>query len=268
MPYGQGWWGRKSYEDAKYPLVHLRTLFDWPHRPHSLQAENVLSWCEGMTSDRPGRVEACLDYLADPKRPMGADWSALWDVAKRLSEMDDANAKQKAKGTRIAKAVDELCEKHLAAIQKGVGKKGKLSELSKGDWSGRLARLVEDFYGVEALTAFQKKNKKHFQGLEKSADKALKTWWAEHQKEPSEAFDAGLDLLESGFLSYRCLEVHDQDDHLGRCAQDARPEEEAAPALERARRALHRGAREGLQGVRETEREGKAQVARGGSSRG
>lgn len=208
IPYWQGFDARTDYEDANYPNVHLRTLFDWPHRPNYFQAENVLSWCEGMTSEDPARVEACLDYLCDPKMPMGADWSAIFDVGTRLSEMKEATVKQKGVGSKAAKAADELCAKHVKAVEKGLGKKGKVSQLSKGDWSGRLIRLVEDFHGVDSLVAFQKKHKKHFDGLEKGADRALKVWWAKKEKDPKEAFDAGLDLLESGFLNYQLPEIH------------------------------------------------------------
>ncbi len=220
IPYGQGAYARTSYEQAKYPNVHLRTLFDWPHAPHAYQAESVLSWCEGMTSTRPDRVEACLEYLAVEDRHKGVNWSALWAVANRLSTMDDATTKQKKLGKKLAAAVNDLAEKHVAAIKKGLGKKGKLARLSKGDWSGRTIRLVEDFYCVPALDEFKKKNKKAFDSLSKDASKAMKEWWTKKDKKPKEAFKAGLDLLEKGYLDYHCKEVLTQIDEWGESAKE------------------------------------------------
>ena len=198
---------RETYVEAKYPLTHLRTLFDWGHPPHMYQAENVLSWCEGMTSENPDRVEECLDYLAVKDRPMGVDFSATWAVANRLASMKDANASQKKKGQKVAKAVDELCAKHLKAIEKGLGKKGKLTTLAKGDWAGILIRLVEEFHGVPSLEAFEKKNKKAIAKIRDEASDALKAYYQNSEKDPKKAFAAGLDLLEKGYLEYRCVEV-------------------------------------------------------------
>ncbi len=210
IPYWQASSARKTYVDAKYPNTHLRTLFDWPHAPHAYQAENVLSWCEGMTSEDPARVEVCLDYLAQPDRHMGADWSAIWSVADRLSSMKEATVKQQRKASRIASAVDELCADHLKEITKELGKKGKVSELTKGSWSGRFNRLVAEFEGVPALVAFEKKNKRAMESLEKSASTALKTYWSDKEKDEKAAFSAGLDLLEKGYLNYQCVEIRAQ----------------------------------------------------------
>lgn len=210
IPHWQASSALETFVDAKYPNTHLRTLFDWPHAPHSLQAENVLSWCEGMTSEDADRVEICLDYLAQTDRPMGVDWSATWSVANRLANMGSASAKQKRKGSKIATVVDELCAAHLKKITKGLGKKGKLSQLASSTWCGSLIRVVEDFAGVPALVAFEKKNKKALGSLRESATKALKEYWAKRDDDPKKAFTAGLDLLENGFLDYQCVAVRKQ----------------------------------------------------------
>ena len=160
-----------------------------------------------MTSENPDRVEECLDYLAVKDRPMGVDFSATWAVANRLASMKDANASQKKKGQKIANAVDELCAKHLKAIEKGLGKKGKLTTLAKGDWAGILIRLVEEFHGVPSLDAFEKKNKKAIAKIRDDASDALKAYYQNSEKDPKKAFAAGLDLLEKGYLEYRCVEV-------------------------------------------------------------
>ncbi len=206
VPYGQGVGARTMYEDAKYPLVHLRTLFDWPHRPHWMQAESVLSWCEGMTSTDPDRVERCLEELAEEDRPMGVDWGALYAVAERLGALDGATQKQKNLGKRLADAVDDLATRHLAEITKSAGK-GKLSDLRAGAWSGHLTRLVEDFRGVPAFEAFRKKNKKVFAVLEEDVVSSLSAWWRKQESDENDAFALGLDVLEHGFTNYQCVEI-------------------------------------------------------------
>ncbi|MEM7310702.1 MAG: alpha/beta fold hydrolase [Planctomycetota bacterium] len=209
VPYGQSHYSAGAYREKKFPLVHMRTLFDWPHRPHWMQAASVLAWCEGMTSDDPDGVAACVETLAQPKLPMGANWSALWAVADRLSGLEGASAKQKKLGRSAADAVDKLAADHAKAISKGLGK-GKLGELSKGTWAGELIRFVEDFHGVPAQAEFLKKQKKAIAALEKTAQDALEDYWKNRKKKPDKAFDAGVELLSGGFLSYRCVEVLDQ----------------------------------------------------------
>ena len=207
VPYGQSHHSTRLYREKKYPLVHMRTLFDWPHRPHWMQAQSVLAWCEGMTSDEPERVAASLETLADPKLPMGANWSALWEVADRLAALEGASAKQKKRARSVADAVDELAAAHAKSISKGLGK-GKLERLSKGTWAGELIRFVEDFHGVPAQVAFLDEHKKAIASLEKTAEKALKDYWKEREKKPDKALAAGLDVLSGGFLSYHGVEVH------------------------------------------------------------
>jgi len=207
IPYGQGWYAARWYRDEGYPLVHLRTLFDWNHRPHWYQAQSVLAWCEGMTSDAPERVAVSLELLANPDLPMGCDWSALWAVANRLAGMKGATEKQKQRGAQVAAAVDALAADHVTAIEKGLGKKGKLGTLSKGEWAGELIRFVEEFDGTPAHAAFVKANKKALEGLRKTATDALTDYHAKKEEDPAEAFAAGCEALEHGFLNYQIPEV-------------------------------------------------------------
>ena len=44
----------------------------------------------------------------------------------------------------------------------------------------------------------------------------MKTWWAKKDKKPKEAFQAGLALIEGGFLNYQCNEVLAKLDEWGK----------------------------------------------------
>lgn len=65
VAWGQSVAGRAAYREADYPLVHLKTLWGWPHAPNWQQAQYELAWCEGMTSGDPARVTSAVATLSD-----------------------------------------------------------------------------------------------------------------------------------------------------------------------------------------------------------
>ncbi|MEM7515454.1 MAG: alpha/beta hydrolase [Planctomycetota bacterium] len=206
LSYSQSWYTRQTYEEAKHPMVHLRTLFDWPHRPNYYQAQSVIDWCEGMTTTDPERLTEIVEGLSDTKRPMGVDWSGLWQVSNRLAEMDGATPKQSGLGKRVAEAVDALSAKHIAKIEKGAPK-GKLNALDGKPWAGHLIRLHEDFRGVPSFDAFRKKHKSDFKKLDGAPERLLKDYWRKKDSDKTAALTLGLDLLSTGFLNYQCVEI-------------------------------------------------------------
>src|SRR5262249_48568434 len=119
VPYGQSVGARSAYREAGYPLVHLRTLWGWPHAPIADQAELELSWCEGMTSDDVARVEKSLAALANAKANGGVDFAAQDQVAARLEKLSGATPAQvstaKAARARVARVASSIA----AAIDKG-----------------------------------------------------------------------------------------------------------------------------------------------------
>ena len=206
VPYAQGWHAAKSYREAGYPLVHLRTLFDWPHRPNWVQAQQMLAWCEGTTSDDPARVASAMETLSDPKAPMGLDAAALHAVAARLAEMEGASDADRRRAARRAAAVDALCAELCSTVERGMGR-GKAPRAAGEEWLGIAIRLVEEFEGVPALTTFLGGKGKALVTVRKAADDALAEYWRQRERDPADALGAGLDLLENGWLSYRCPEV-------------------------------------------------------------
>jgi len=205
VPYGQSWWGRKYYEEtAKYPLVHLRTLFDWGHQPNWRQAELQLAWCEGMTSEDAARLAACLQTLGAPDVPLGTDWSALWAVADRLAQLKAATDDQRALAAGVAKKVDELAARHIAAVETSLGKggAGSLKKLPSGPAAGHLIRLLEEFHGVPALEPWARKNQATLKALSETAQSAYDDYQRNLTGDPKKAFGAGLTLLESGWIHY------------------------------------------------------------------
>jgi predicted esterase len=206
IPYGQSWHGRKSYRDAGYPLVHLRTLFDWPHMPHWVQAAQVLAWCEGMTSDDPARVAACLETLCDPGAALGPDLAALHDVAARLAAMEGAPADARARGARAAKAVDELGARLVAQVEAGAGKK-RPPPIAAEEWLGIAIRLVEELERVPSVESHLAGKGRWLQDVRKAAGDALGDYWRKKERDAAGAFDAGVELLGSGWLDASCPQV-------------------------------------------------------------
>jgi pimeloyl-ACP methyl ester carboxylesterase len=215
VPYGQSWWGREEYQDKfKFPLVHLRTLFDWGHPPVWRQAEAQLAWCEGMTTESVARLQACLQVLGAPDLPLGLDWAALWAVADRLAQLKAAPDEPRAAARGVADRVDKLAQQHLAAIDAELGKGGLSGwkHLHEGPAVGHLIRLLEDFDGVPAREAWAKKNQFTLKTLADTAQSAYDDYQRGLQGSPDQAFAAGLKLVDAGYLHYDVPAVLDQLD--------------------------------------------------------
>lgn len=200
IPYGQSLGGRSFYADEqKYPRVHLRTLYDWDHRPHWHQAAQVLAWCEGVTSADPARVAASLEDLARTDRPMGVDWAALHDVATRLAGLEGATEAQRERAREVTRAVDALGAAHVEAILKGAGKKA-LAELTPGAWSGRLTRFLEEFRGTGAWDQLHARHGKRLEAASEAGAKARRATYEAVEKDDPAALDAATELLARGYV--------------------------------------------------------------------
>lgn len=200
IPYGQAVGGRDFYlTQQKYPLVHLRTLFGWNHRPHWYQAAQVLAWCEGMTSADPRRVAAAVEDLCDEKRPMGVDWSALHAVATRLATLDGASDAQKKRGADVAAAVSALATQHVESILKGAGKQG-FAEFTAGEWSGELTRFLEDFHGTPEWEDLWKRHGKKIEAGREAGGKSRREVHEALEKDEPQALDHAVDMIERGYL--------------------------------------------------------------------
>jgi len=206
VPYGQSWWGRKVYRERGYPLVHLRTLFDWGHQPSWGQAQLQLAWCEGMTSEDIARVEVCLTTLAQPDVPLGRDWSALWAVANRLANDKRATEAQRARAADLAAKVDGLAARHVAAIEASLGKAGvnQLKTVLAGEatplYVGHVPRLIEDFDGVPAAEVWHQAAARVLDKLVESAEESYGDYLRESKESKEKAFKLGMKLLDEGWM--------------------------------------------------------------------
>ncbi len=200
VPYGNSTSALGKLREAGYPLAHLRTLWDWQHWPTQFQAELELSWCEGMTSSDPARVEKCLAALSAKGVRGGLDPAALDGVAARLEKMGGASpaavAAAKAARTRVAKAAADV----VAALEKSLGK-GKLVKLDGKEWHGLLVRFLADFDGVPALETFSKARAADLAAVAKTAEKAGTEFWSSEAKDRGKAALAGAEVLESGWTN-------------------------------------------------------------------
>src|SRR6185295_5906840 len=179
---------------------HLRTLWDWPHAPIADQAELELSWCEGMTSDGPARVEKSLAALVNAKARGGLDFAAIDAVAARLEKLPNAApaavAAAKSARTRVARVAASV----VAAIEKSLGK-GKLTKMDGKEWHGIVIRFLEDFDGVPAREAFAKTRAADLAAIAKVAEKSGSEFWANQERDRGKAAPAGVDVLEGGFTN-------------------------------------------------------------------
>jgi predicted esterase len=198
VPWAQSVDGRTAYREAGYPLVHLRTLWDWPHAPHWRQAMNQLAWCEGMTSNDPARIGRCLADLADGKAAGGVDPAACFAVAARLGSLEGASSADHALAGRATSAIDGCATRVAAAIEKELGK-GKLSKVDGRAWLGMALRFLEDFDGVPACAAFAKKRASELAAVEEVTSDGAREFWQKAEKDPGEAVALGARLIEGGW---------------------------------------------------------------------
>ena len=214
IPYGQSWWGRKTYREADYPSVHLRTLFGWDHRPHHFQAALCLAWCDGMLQDDEPRLEAALDLLADDKTPMGMNLAALDQVARRVAEEADFSASLRSRAEGLGEKVDAVAQAVVAKLEKGLGKKGRVDRwLEDGKAAEELGLFLcarEELFGVPGFEAFLESRKKEIQGAEKAADKAVERFWKDIEKKPAAAVATAVELLEEGAIGRNVSRVVDR----------------------------------------------------------
>ncbi|MBM4016334.1 MAG: hypothetical protein FJ293_15400 [Planctomycetes bacterium] len=190
--------GRAAYLTADYPLVHLRTLWAWPHAPHWRQAMHQLAWCEGMTSTDPVRVGKCLADLADGKAAGGVDPAACYGVAARLATLAGASVADQAAATGARAAIDGCATRIAAAIEKELGK-GKLTKVDGRPWLGLTLRFLEDFDGVPACAAFAKKRAAELAAVDKVTADGAREFWQKADRDPADALALGARLIEGGW---------------------------------------------------------------------
>jgi predicted esterase len=121
VPYVQSVGGLAVLQEAKYPLVRLRSLEGWNHWPaehngpvpHTSQQ---LAWVEGMTTTNPERLAACWEVLGEAREPREHDYAATYLLARRLERLGEAPARLRQSAAAAARAVEALVEAHARAM--------------------------------------------------------------------------------------------------------------------------------------------------------
>ncbi len=205
VPYAQSVGGLSFFRDAKYPLVHLRSLEGWNHWPNQGQAAQELAWCEGMTSADPARVVASFDLLdrATEESGFDRDLAALGAVARRLAAMEGAPKEARDRAAKSAQTVEDLAKRHADAISQSLGK-GKGDKLVGDAWVGHLPPFLRDFDGTAACDALAKEWADRLAKQKAEAVKSLKEYFRTREKEPAKAFAAAVDAIRDGFLWCEC----------------------------------------------------------------
>ncbi len=207
--YGGGVSAYERYTELKYPLRKFRSLqlnIHWAPWGHQAQQ---LAWCEGMTSNDPGRVVASFEWLENVKDSDGwfRDPVAAYQVAKRLVKLKDAPAKAKTRATKMIAKIEGVAAKHVTAIEASKTKtKGKVT--GSATWPAHARLFLRDWQGIPAGDEFAKKwrstSKKHLA----AAKKAWKDYYAELKKgNKSKAMSAAMGGVEKGFLHYWCVDA-------------------------------------------------------------
>lgn len=203
VSYGQSVGGYTSYSDAKYPLVRLRSLEGWNHWPNQYQTEQQLAWVEGMTTTDVQAIEAAFETLDGMKE--WRDPVALYQVARRLVEMEGASKKAINQAQKAVLEIEDLARKNVKAIEKSLGK-AKGTKLSDDAWVGHVPLFLRHFQGIDVCDEFSRKWKKRLAQHASSAKNHGTEYYRVYERKPADAFETGVELVKTAFLRYSTAE--------------------------------------------------------------
>lgn len=167
VPYAQSEGAVGVLRERKQPLVQLRRIGFYNHWPNGVRADEVLSWCEGMTTLSAERALELAERLLTPKSPDEYQFTApIWfaganDVLRRLLAKDSAFADEpsetvRARARRRQGALERHVAEHVSALREHVANKKALVLREGNDWLGHLVALREDARGLEPLENYVK----------------------------------------------------------------------------------------------------------------
>jgi predicted esterase len=245
VPYAQSVGGLDFYRQAKYPMVHLRSLEGWNHWPNQDQTAQELAWCEGMTTTDPARLAASFATLAgtDAGEGWGRDYAALHAVSRRVLATETAPEDLKTRATKCVQDVEALAAKHVEAIAKSLGK-GKGEKLEDAAWVGHLPPFLRDFDGIACCDTMEKEWEERFAKQKADAVKALREYYRVRKNDPAKAFSAGVEAVREGFLWCECsdpdflksLETWRADGKLKLAKADTKSFDDVLPTFNAARK--------------------------------
>lgn len=210
VPYSQSVGSRDHYAKLKFPMLHLRRLPGYNHWPNAVRANEVLAWCEGMTTADPRAAFAAAEAsLAKKERdqygfttPVG--YAGARDILRRflggtVRPFDNAGPEQVSAARKLAERIEAEGARHANALRKHVANKKDL-RLNHKPWLGHLISLREDFRGVDSVEDYMNEigYDKALEKQRKSVSKILKAWY--NEKDKDKIFRVVLRELPSAFL--------------------------------------------------------------------
>lgn len=180
VPYRQSPASRDAYSDKGFELLHLRRMQGYNHWPNAVRVNEVIGWCDGMSTDDPAEALAeALEILR--KKPADqyqytttVDYSGARDVLRRLvgeghEPFDEVEGKLERQASKWIKAIEKEGATHVSALRRHISKKKDL-KLESAPWLGHLLAVREDFRGVDSVEAYVDKL-----GFDKAFDKQAKS---------------------------------------------------------------------------------------------
>jgi pimeloyl-ACP methyl ester carboxylesterase len=206
VPYPQSAGGYEAFRAANYPFVRLRSLEGWNHWPaeHNGPVRHTsqqLAWCEGLTTDDPDRLAACLAVLTTVTNKAEHDWGGLYSLAKHVKESKIAPEELKVRAERAIAVVEELAAAQVASMKLPA----KL-DLTGDDFVGQLPLFLRGFPTVPAREELAAKLEDILKDHRERGIKNLREYYQKAGKKPAEAFAAGIQAVREGFLNVECAD--------------------------------------------------------------
>ncbi len=137
---------------------------------------------------------------------MGLDPAALYAVAARSAMMEGASQAAQRRAAKGLSALEALSAQLFSSIERGLAGRKGLS-VAEDEWLGIAIRVVEECEGTPMLDSFLAGKGRKLVEVRKLADTTLSEYYRKAESDPVEAIEAGVRLLEDGWVPDRCLEI-------------------------------------------------------------
>ena len=206
MPYAQSVGAFKAYRDAKYPILHFKSIEGWNHWPTAMNSkvphtQQQLAWCEGMITDDAQRQLVSLEFLLGNKSKDRHDYGATYSLARHVAGSPNASAAAKKHAQAAMAAIERAARAHVAALS------GAKDRFEAKAWVGHLPMFLRAYRGVPARDAFAQKWEPVLEQHKQAAVPSLRTYYqSKRAGKIAEAFAGGVAAIEAGYLHYECAD--------------------------------------------------------------
>lgn len=199
---------RPQYEGLPHVRTSLIPRADWRGGGYSERTfvSSRPTWCEAIACKYPKRLAGLYDVCAKYHAALFADFGMIYDIARRLAEMEGASRGARARARKAMAGIDKLAQHHIKVLTRML-KGNETADYAPKPWVGYLPAFLMLFDGVPARDEFVKKWAFHVARQRKLADQNFKLYLAERGKDKKSSFHRAAEIIRGAPLAH-CLFVN------------------------------------------------------------